>query len=212
MIKVISFTKEPLTLMGEVASICWNSKPSKTIAKKCMESHHDRVLEFTDVILEIDQYSARMIRELYTHLIGVSRLQESTRYVEYGEFEFYTPDSVLQDPKALEVYNRVMKFISLNYKLLHEQGIPKEDIANILPLGMFTKIAFKINLRAILHMFELRTCTRTYKEYRNFMEELRTVLSSLDDDWKFIIDNYAKTKCDISGFCSETKSCGRHPK
>lgn len=210
MIKVIKHTQNPLDLMGEVASFCWNSKPSKDIAIKCLKSDHGRVLEFPDVIVSIEGYSARMIRELFRHVVGTSFLQSSTRYVDYGKFDVYTPDSIKNNTEgALQFYNDALDEIADNYKRLQRLGIPKEDIANLLPLGMITKVIYKINLRAILHLFELRTCTRAYKEFRDFMEEFRSALSGLDDDWKYIMDNYAKTKCEIIGYCKEEKPCNK---
>jgi thymidylate synthase (FAD) len=209
MIKVISYTHEPLSLMGEVASFCWNSKPSKEIAIKCIKSNHGRVLEFPDVLISIEGYSARMVRELFRHVIGTTFLQESTRYVNCKNFDYYTPNSIKQNEDAYNAYADIMENISDFYECLENQKISKEDIANILPLGMMTKVVYKINLRALSHLFELRTCTRAYVEFRDFMEELRVVLSSLDDDWKYIIDNFAKTKCEITKSCIEDKSCGR---
>ena len=64
MIRVLNYTKNPLTLMGECASYCWNSKPSAKIGADCIESDHGRVLEYADVTVEISGYSARCIREI----------------------------------------------------------------------------------------------------------------------------------------------------
>ena len=41
------------------------------------------------------------------------------------------------------------------YKQLEDLKIPKEDIANILPLGMESKMVLKINARAILNFLLL---------------------------------------------------------
>lgn len=204
MVEIIKATEKPLTLMGTVASFCWNSKPSKEIGIKCIKSNHGRVLEYPDVIVGISEYSARMIRELYTHIIGTSRLQESTRYVNYEDFHFYIP----YDVQDHDTYSETFDYISKQYKRLLEEGVSKEDAANILPLGMFTKVALKINLRAILYLFEMRTCMRAYEEFRNFMVELQKVLEQIDDEWKYVIDNFAVVKCVKYGYCSEEKSCG----
>lgn len=82
MIKILEITKEPLKVMGNAASICYDSieledvinnakvKKAKGIARHCLNSGHDRVAEFADVTLILDQYSARVIREWYTHIVG----------------------------------------------------------------------------------------------------------------------------------------------
>ena len=94
MIKIINYTANPLTLMCEVASKCWNSTPSPRIGIECIENNHGRILEYPDVTVEISEYSARVIREIYTHIIGTSRVQESTRYVDKGNFDYYIPEKI----------------------------------------------------------------------------------------------------------------------
>ena len=42
-----------------------------------------------------------------------------------------------------------------------------------------------------------------------FRREFKSVLVELDEDWKYIIENYAKTKCEKVGFCKEAKSCDK---
>ena len=41
-IKVINYTPNPLSLMGECASYCWGSAPSTQIGIDCIESGHGR--------------------------------------------------------------------------------------------------------------------------------------------------------------------------
>jgi len=207
-IKVINYTQNPLSLMGECASYCWDSTPSPQIGIDCIESNHGRVLEYADVTLQISGYSAKVIREIYTHISGTSRLQASTRYVKYGEFDYITPESISKNFEAHAIYDNIMFFIQNAYKKLENLGIPKEDTANILPLGMESKIILKINARAILHMVEVRECTRAYWEFRKFVKELKSVVGNLDNEWLKIM-SYAKVKCEVNGFCNEKNSCGK---
>lgn len=211
MIKVLDYTKKPLTLMGTVASACWNSKPSPRIGIECIETNHGRIMEFADVTLEISGYSARLMREIYTHVVGTSRVQASTRYINYEDFDYYTPPSIKNNAEAEYIYNHCMSVIQNTYRTLEYCGIKKEDIANILPLGMESKMVLKINVRAILHMFEVRTCSRAYIEFREFMKELKETLKGLDEEWAKITE-YCKTKCEILGYCNERHSCNRYPK
>jgi len=194
--------------MGECASLCWDSPPSPQIGIDCIESNHGRVLEFPDVIVEINGYSARMIRELYTKIIGVTRLQASTRYIQYGEFDYYIPKSIQTNDYAYEEYIQFMYNVKNTYNHLLELGIPKQDIANILPLAMHSKIVLKINARAIIEMSLTRLCNRALKEYRDFMVELIEVVSNIDNEWDKIM-SYAKPKCEVYGRCDEKNSCGK---
>lgn len=209
MIRIISYTPNPLSLMGECASECWESTPSSQIGIDCIESGHGRVLEYPDVTLSISGYSARVIREIYTHIIGTTRLQASTRYIKYGEFNYIIPKSIENNEDAYDYYCGLMQQISFIYKELEGLNIPKEDIANILPLGMESKIVLKINARAILHMAEVRLCNRAYWEFRTFVKELLYEISKINEEWDKIM-SYAKPKCEVNGYCNEKNSCGRY--
>jgi thymidylate synthase (FAD) len=213
MIKILSYTPNPLTLMGTCAKECWNSNPKDLarVAKECIESGHGRVLEFGEVIVAIDGYSARAIRELYTHIIGTTRLQSSTRYIEYGEFDYFTPSSIQKNDESLKEYNRIMDEIKESYIELQKLGIPKEDIANILPLGMISRMVLKINVRALMHLAEMRLCTRAYSEIRTLTRELLNEVSKIDDEWKYIA-SICQPKCKVVGYCTEKFSCGMMPK
>ncbi|MEI6296267.1 MAG: FAD-dependent thymidylate synthase [bacterium] len=214
MIKLLETFYMPITHIGKVAGICYNADTENDTKNyerglDCINSGHDRVLEYVDITLEISEYSARCIRELYTSIIGVSRLQESTRYVNCEDFNYYIPESIKKNEIALIIYNSNMRSIKSNYSSLITLGIPKEDVANILPLGMNTKIVLKINLRALIHMFEIRTCARAYMEYRMLMGDLFWELCQIDPEWQYLCENVLLTKCDKVGYCTEKNSCGR---
>lgn len=217
MIKVLNYTKKPICHFGEVAGVCWgaNIKDEERNFKRgidCIKANHGRILEFSDVELIIDDYSARVIREVYTHIQGTSKIQESTRYVDCSKFGYYTPNTIGNNEIAKEIYDNTMESIKKAYKELEELNIPKEDIANTLPLGMSTKIVLKINVRALVHMFELRTCARAYKEYRQLMKDIKVSLSELDNEWELLCEKVFLTRCDKSNYCTETYSCNKYPK
>ena len=97
-------------------------------------------------------------------------------------------------------------------KLEEELGIPREDAAMLLPLGMETKIVDKRNLRNLIDMSHQRMCTRAFWEYRELMRDLCTALREYSEEWAYLVDNYFLPKCEVSGYCTEKKSCGRKPK
>ncbi len=212
-------TKNPITLMGERAGICWGSDLSD--AEKnykrgldCIISGHGRVMEYVNVELILDGYSARVIREWYTHIGGSpTRLQASTRYINYQNFDYVIPPKIEADPVAKEKYVQAMEMITQTCaELESECEIPREDAALLLPLGMTTKIVDKRNVRSLIEMSHQRMCTRAYWEYRQLMQDICKVLSDYSEEWKYLVDHYFMPKCEVSGFCTERKSCGRKPK
>lgn len=95
---------------------------------------------------------------------------------------------------------------------LNDLGIPREDLANLLPLGMTTKIVEKRNLRNLIDMSHVRKCTRAYWEFRELFSTIENALREYSDEWTWIVDNMFKPKCELTGYCDETKSCGRKPR
>lgn len=216
MIEILNYTSNPITYVGLVAGTCWGADTSDKAKNykrglECIENNHGRTFEYPDITFVISEYSARVIREVYTSIVGTSRLQESTRYVDCEDFSYYTPPSINNELK-LNTYNNAMESIQESYGELIELGIPKEDVANILPLGMDTKIVLKINLRALIRLFEVRTCTRAYKEYRKLMNDIKQIVSKLDEEWSLLCKEHFLTICDKQGFCIEKFSCLRKPK
>ena len=133
--------------MGYEAGICWGAKtlgdPAKDFARgvDCLQSRHMRTAEFPQVYLILDGYSARVIRELYTHIGGgPTRLQASTRYINYKKFDYIIPPSIKQNIKAYDAYTNAIENIKDALEELEKLKIPKEDSANLLPLGMTTTI------------------------------------------------------------------------
>jgi len=92
---------------------------------------------------------------------------------------------------------------------LERLGVPREDIAMLLPLGMTTKIVDKRNLRNLIEMAHQRLCTRAYWEYRKLMADIMKALSEYSEEWAFLVFNFFEPKCEVMGYCNEKKGCGR---
>ena len=220
MIKIQPYTtKNPISMIGEEAGICYGVNTDDEIKNyqrglDCLRSGHGRTFEFPDVYLTISGYSARVMREWYTHIGGMpTRLQASTRYINYQNgFKYVIPETINKNPDALQAYEKTMTDIVKGLKYLEEIGIPKEDSAMLLPLGMETKVVCKHNLRNLIDMSHQRMCQRAYREYRELFNELCETLSAYSEEWKYIVSNYFVPKCEITGFCVEKKSCHRKPK
>lgn len=211
-------TKRPITLIGERAGVCWGadiSDDSQNYKRglDCIESGHGRTLEYVNIETILDGYSARVIREWYTHIGGApTRLQASTRYIDYGDFEYITPHTIKSDVKAWERYDCIMREIRQAARGLEELDIPREDIANILPLGMTTRIVDKRNLRNLIDMSRQRMCMRAYWEFRELFFDLYNELMEYSPEWAMIVNKFFYPKCDAMKRCPESKGCGKWPR
>ena len=220
MVEVKNYTtKNPLQMTGEMAGVCWGANikdNEKNIARAidCIISGHERTEEFPDVYLVIDGYSAKCIRELYTHIGGApTRLQASTRYIDYEKkgVEVVTPHSVANQELAKEAWDETIEAIRTGMSKLKALGIPNEDLTNLLPLAYKTKMVWKVNLRTLVHFMNTRLCSRAYWEIRALSSEIKKALENYSEEWAIISNNLFKPKCEVTGFCTETKCCGRAP-
>ncbi len=210
-IKILNYTNNPLRVIGTNASYCYDTElkddehPMR-IAKHCINSGHGRNLEFADVTLKIT-CSARCAREWFTHIGGSpTRVQASTRYITYDNFEYHKPSNLTQEQG--EIYDSAMKQIMDSYKQLKDLNTENDITGYILPLAMQTTFIWKGNVRTLENMFNQRLCTRALQEYRDLMKDLKRQLSQIDDEWKWISDKLFVPKCAKYGYCIENnKKC-----
>ena len=210
--------KNPVQMIGYEAGICWGADVTDPVKNEkrgwdCIKSEHGRTLEFPQIYMTIKGYSARMMRELYTHIGGMpTRLQESTRYIDYESgFNYVTPHTVKANPEALNEYNAMMNDILTHLQNLENMNIPREDTAMGLPLGMESGMVLRTNLRNLIDMSHQRMCSRAYWEFREFMNELKNELGNYSAEWYEVVNFAFKPKCEVRGYCVEKKSCGKMP-
>lgn len=215
----LNTTHNPLALMGYEAGVCWGTDVSdynKNVNRgiECIESGHMRVSEFPQIYLTIKGFSAKCIREFYTHIGGSpTRLQASTRYIDYSkDYDYITPPSIEKNEEAKSIYEKCMNNILKTMQELKELGVPKEDYTMALPICYETIIVDRTNLRQFIEMCHLRECSRAYWEFRLLIKMIKEELSKYSQEWKYIVDHYCKPKCEEVGFCTEKYSCGRMPK
>lgn len=140
-------TKNPITLMGRRAGCCWNANitdDEKNYKRgfDCIKSGHGRVMEYPNVEMIIDGYSAKTIREYYTHIVGASRLQASTRYIDYSKgegFGYITPQSINNDEDVAATWHGVMRYINTYIQHLINNGATSRRCNNVTPINLLHK-------------------------------------------------------------------------
>lgn len=210
--------KDPLNCIGFNAGVCWgaplDAEHNVKRALKCISDGHGRVEELPDVYVTIDGYSAKCMRELYTHIGGSpTRMQASTRYIDYEKgFETVVPPSVRSNGEALDIWHETMSQVQYGMAKLKALGVPKEDYTNLLPLAYESKMIWKVNLRCLVNFFGMRLCSRAYWEIRQLANDLKTALEQYSPEWRQISDELFVPKCVQAGYCTESQSCLLRPK
>lgn len=211
--------KNPITLAGKMVGPCYGSDTSDDgknykRGKNCILDNHGRVFEYMTVWFTLDGYSAKTMREFYTHIGGApTRTQASTRYISYKGFDYVIPPSIQRNDKAFKKYIDCMENIAQTTKELQEEyGIKAEDANMVLPLGMTTVVSCHFNVRTLIEMSHQRLCNRAYWEFRELMKDIMDALSNYSEEWKYLVDTFFKPKCDVYGYCTEKFGCGKYPK
>lgn len=212
-------TENPISLIGEMAGICYNSdtQDSKKNYKRgldCIRSNHGRALEFPKIYMVLNGWSAKVLREVYTHIIDTTRLQASTRYINYEDFCYITPPTIQKNQEAQDIYDDAIKYIKEAIKKLNDLGIPKEDSSGLLPLNYESKMVWEVGLRELIAIMSVRKCARAYHEIRELMMKIEEQLANYSDEWYYLIntEKIFPVKCLRTKTCTEKFGCGKYPK
>lgn len=211
-VKITRYTKDPVLAIEEAAANCYDSVPSQDgkIMNSCYKSSHFSVMEFTSFTWHISGVSRALMAQLTRHR-HASFAVRSQRFVNESQFGYVTPPSVLIDEKALALYNFTMETIQGVYDKLTAAGIPAEDARFVLPNACETVIECAMNLRELIHFCNERMCVRSQWEIRQLAQMMSaTVVEVMPAAKKYLVP-----KCEAKApycFCTESKSCGKHPK
>lgn len=204
--------KNPISMAGFESGVCYNSdiQDKEKNYKRGLfniKNGHFRTLEFAQAFITIDNVSARVLRQLYTHIAGSpTRLQASTRYINYNNFESIIPSSVEKEPAALNKWNEVMTAIRDGIQYLECLKIPREDADMMLPLAMSSRMVFRTNARHLMDMSRVRMCARASEEYQILMNAIIDELNNYSEEWLELNEMIMGPRCHF-GKCPESKNC-----
>ena len=177
------------------------------LIERVISSGHYSTIEHIQVSFAISNVSRACTHQLVRHR-HMSFSQKSQRYVkEKGQFDYIIPPTIEKNPKLKEKFVDFMGEISKMYTELTEAGIPAEDARFVLPNAAASSMVTSLNLREMIHLANLRLCTRAQDEIRILVKAMCKELIK-EEPW---LKGYLVPKCERLGFCDEDKSCGRVP-
>ena len=178
------------------------------LIERVVGSGHYSVIEHIQVTFAISNVSRACTHQLVRHR-HMSFSQKSQRYVkEKGQFDYIIPPTIEKNPELKAKFEAFMDEISKKYLEFTEAGIPAEDARAVLPNACATSIVASLNLREMIHIANLRLCSRAQFEIRMMVKAMCDELIKVEP-W---LKPYLVPKCERLGFCDEDKSCGRMPK
>ena len=178
------------------------------LIEKVVASGHYSTIEHIQVTFAISNVSRACTHQLVRHR-HMSFSQKSQRYVkEKGQFDYIIPPTIARDEELKKKFENFMEEISKVYCEFTEAGIPAEDARAVLPNAAASSIVASLNLREMIHLANLRLCTRAQYEIRTMIKMMCDELVKVEP-W---LKPYLVPKCERLGYCDEDKSCGRKPK
>jgi len=169
-----------------------------------MSSGHFSTLEHASYTFAVDGVSRALTHQLVRHRLA-SFNQQSQRYVKFIDgLNVITPESISGDAERQKVFDEAIEAGLAAYEKLIEAGVPAEDARYLLPNAAETKIVITMNVRELLHFFEMRCCNRAQWEIRELAWKM---LNLVKPTAPFIFMD-AGPGC-VRGFCPEGKmTCG----
>ncbi|MBN2847847.1 MAG: FAD-dependent thymidylate synthase [Coriobacteriia bacterium] len=177
-VKLLFHTPDPERAIAAAARLCYapvgaaelldamSDEAVRRVLKTIITSGHTSALEHAVYTFAIDGVSRALTHQLVRHRLA-SYNQQSQRYVTYAEEPcFITPPSIAADPSAADAFAEATAAAFASYRALVDAGVPAEDARYLLPNAMETKIVVTMNVRELLHFFELRCCKRAQWEIR----------------------------------------------
>ena len=175
------------------------------LIERVISSGHYSTIEHIQVSFAISNVSRACTHQLVRHR-HMSFSQKSQRYVkEKGQFDYIIPPTIEKEPELKEKFENFMNKISEQYQEFVDAGIPAEDARFVLPNAAASSLVTSLNLRELIHLANLRLCTRAQYEIRTMVKMMCDALTA-EEPW---LKPYLVPKCERYGFCDEDRSCGR---
>lgn len=217
---LLTHTPEPEKLIAAAAKLCYSQKADiqslmddldpdtvKSFLYKLMSMHHESPLEHVSFTFAVEGVSRSLLAQATRHRIA-SYSVRSQRYCSEEDFDAVMPDTIFNDPKKRAVFRSAIADTKIAYNELQELGAKNEDARAVLPNACETRFIVTMNLRELLHFFNLRCCIRAQAEIR----ELANRMLVLCKEASPILFEHAGAHCESIGYCPEGKmSCGRAP-
>lgn len=204
------------------------------LVKTVLDSGHQSIAEHINFTFAISGISRACSHQLVRHRAGVVFSQQSQRYVEIKEdaqeilqliFQFKDAARDNDIEKGLQLQNKLTDIANnyfvdvdkediityctylINYLTKIEDGKKAEDARMLLPNATKTNIVMTMNFRELIHVCNLRLCTRAQKEIRQLFTLIKKEVEKIQPELATLL----VPSCEVAGFCMEHKCCGRKP-
>ena len=190
-VTLIEHTKDPIRALYMAFRVCYSAlTPEQVLARigderispeqmltfveARLQTGHVSPLEQVSFEFGISGVSRAFSHQFVRHRIGISFEQQSQRYVTYkaGEFPYTIPRTVERAGMGDEMASLFAEAGAL-YEKMVAAGVPAEDARFLLPNATNTNFKITVNYASLLHIADLRLCTRAQWEFRKVVSLMR---------------------------------------
>lgn len=217
---LLEHTPEPEKVIAAAARLCYSKHADveslleslddeekvNAFVEKLESLGHESPMEHVSFTFAIEGVSRALLAQHSRHRIA-SLSVRSQRYCSEEGFSYVTPDAIKKDEEVNKIYDEYMEQVQELYKLFLELGVANEDARMILPNACCTRMMVTMNIRALLHFFQLRCCQRAQQEIRDMAYAMLKECKKVSP----VLFKHAGPTC-VKGYCPEgSMSCGRAP-
>ena len=223
-VKLISHTPEPERLIAAAAKLCYSESDAASIFEDLtpeavdkflnvlMNMGHASPVEHVNFTFSVEGVSRSLTHQLVRHR-HASYSQKSQRYVTEGGFDYIVPPEIEKDEDAgveflLAMYDSQDHYDKIVESLIQAGRTEKEayeDARYVLPNACETKIVVTMNVRELLHFFNVRGCNRAQWEIRELAYQMWLLCLGVAPN----LFKNAGPAC-LNGKCPEgSMSCGK---
>ena len=200
------------------------------LVKQVLSSGHSSIAEHCCFTFAIEGVSRSLLAQITRHRAGIVFSVQSQRYVEIKEDynklgndgTSINEDNYLERTDLIEILDKYFIWNHDNFAEFHsliqslysylyqvqEMKVKPEDARQVLPNATKTNITMSVNLRELMHISNLRLCTRAQAEIRKLFQEIKKEVEKYEPH----IASLLIPSCEVCGFCTEHQCCGRKPK
>jgi thymidylate synthase (FAD) len=193
----------PQTLADRIESEKITREQMEDFIEKRLETGHASPLEQVWFEFAISGVSRAFSHQFVRHHIGISFEQQSQRYVAFkkGEFPYTIPDTVRQHGMA-DKMEQAFDMLGELYQEMLDAGVPAEDARFLIPNAANTNFKIVVNFLELLHICDLRLCTRAQWEFRQVASQMRAQINRKFPE----LAKYIQPKCGDKrwGYCDES--------
>ena len=195
---------------GEFSKVCYDTPKEKAekVGEHCLESGHLSGSRHLYMVFEIKNVPRSAVDQLVRHTQGFVTNVQSLRYCNKdGKISLYAAPEIEKDEYLSQALYNYEAQVQANYNYfqinMKNEGYTNEqanEIARtVIPIGVATECNVAVNLECLIHLANVRLCTRAELPIRTIVKEMVDQVVEVEPRYKpFLVPN-----CKKLGYCPE---------